>query len=45
MKDLLRNLLGLLPFGAIARAAEPEDPAALHDFLYKQAVALVSFRC
>ncbi len=41
MKKRLISLFGLLPFGAIAQEAEPSDPKALHDLLYKQAADLV----
>jgi Flp pilus assembly protein TadD len=41
MKRILVYLFGLLPFATGAQKAEPADPKALHDFLYKQATDLV----
>jgi len=40
MNKLFSSLRSLLSFGAAAKEAEPTDPIALHDFLYKRATAL-----
>jgi Flp pilus assembly protein TadD len=41
MKKLFAYLFAWLPFGAAVHSAEPSDPDALHEFLYRQAADLV----